>query len=133
METAVTRVLLVDDEPSLLKLVGAYLNRIGFSVTTVNTTEKAWAAVEAAVASSDAYSVAVIDATMSGLPMPELAQRMLRACPSMRVLTASGYPVDIAELEEIAPGRVAFLHKPFTPQMLAVAVRRMLAPQEENV
>jgi CheY-like chemotaxis protein len=48
-------------------------------------------------------------------------------------LTASGYPVDITALEAAAPGRVAFLHKPFTPEMLAAAIRRMLAAQEENL
>ena len=34
---------------------------------------------------------------------------------------------------ESAPGRVEFLHKPFSPEMLAKAVRRLLASKEENV
>jgi two-component system, cell cycle sensor histidine kinase and response regulator CckA len=134
MDTAATRVLLVDDEPSLLKMVSAYLGRLGYAVTTANTTEKAWAEMESSLAGTKAaYAVAVLDATMPGLPMHELAERMLKACGSLRILTSSGYPVDIGQLEEAAPGRVAFLHKPFTPEMLAAAVRRMLASQEENV
>ena len=36
-------------------------------------------------------------------------------------------------LQAAAPGRVAFLHKPFTPEMLAAAIRRMLAAQEESL
>jgi CheY-like chemotaxis protein len=132
MDTAATRVLLVDDEPALLKLVSAYLVRLGYSVTTANTTEKAWTEMEAALTDrSRHYAVAVLDATMAGLPMAELAERMLKASDSVRVLTSSGYPVDISDLEQAAPGRVAFLHKPFTPEMLATTVRRMLAPQEE--
>jgi two-component system, cell cycle sensor histidine kinase and response regulator CckA len=124
----------VDDEPSLLKLVSTYLGRLGYAVTTANTTEKAWAEMESALASGRGlYAVAVLDATMPGLPMPELAKRMLKASDSLRILTSSGYPVDIGPLEEAAPGRVAFLHKPFTPEMLAATVRRMLAPQEEDV
>jgi two-component system, cell cycle sensor histidine kinase and response regulator CckA len=134
MDTAATRVLLVDDEPSLLKLVSTYLSRLGYAVTTANTTEKAWAEMESALAGGNGlFAVAVLDATMPGLPMNELAERMLKACDSLRVLTSSGYPVDIGPLEEAAPGRVAFLHKPFTPEMLAATVRRMLAPQEENL
>ncbi|MGA7238840.1 MAG: response regulator [Bryobacteraceae bacterium] len=134
MDTAATRVLLVDDEPSLLKLVSAYLRRLGYTVTTANTTEKAWTEMESALASGNgAYAVAVLDATMPGLSMNELAERMLKASNSLRILTSSGYPVDIGPLEEAAPGRVAFLHKPFTPEMLAATVRRMLAPQEEDV
>src|SRR5215469_12519606 len=134
MDKAVTRVLLVDDEPSLLKMVSAYLGRLGYAVTTANTTEKAWAEMESSLAgTSSAYAVAVLDATMPGLPMRELAERMLKACGSLRILTSSGYPIDIGPLEKAAPGRVAFLHKPFTGEMLATAVRRILAPQEENV
>jgi two-component system, cell cycle sensor histidine kinase and response regulator CckA len=124
----------VDDEPSLLKLVSAYLGRLGYAVTTANTTEKAWAEMESALAGGNgAFAVAVLDATMPGLPMSELAERMLKASGSLRILTSSGYPVDIGKLEEAAPGRVAFLHKPFTPEMLAATVRRMIAPQEENL
>jgi FixJ family two-component response regulator len=46
---------------------------------------------------------------------------------------ASGYPVDMSRLEAAAPGRVGFVQKPFTPQALAEAVRRMLAPEKEDV
>ncbi len=124
----------MDDEPSLLKLVSTYLRRLGYAVTTANTTEKAWEEMESALASGNGvYAVAVLDATMPGLSMNELAERMLKASNSLRILTSSGYPVDISRLEEAAPGRVAFLHKPFTPEMLAATVRRMLAPQEKNV
>ena len=134
MDPAATRVLLVDDEPTLLRLVSSYLGRLGYSVTVANTTEKAWAEMEAAIADeSQRYSVALIDATMAGTPLHELAARMLSASDSLRVIAWSGYPVDIAPLEEIAPGRVAFLHKPFIPGKLAAALRRMLASQEENV
>ena len=133
MDLAATRVLLVDDEPTLLRLVSSYLGRLGYSVTAANTTEKALAEMEAALAGESRYDIAVLDASMEGMPMPELAARMLKASGSLRVLTWSGYPVDIAPLEEIAPGRVAFLHKPFVPGKLAAALRRMLASQEENV
>jgi two-component system, cell cycle sensor histidine kinase and response regulator CckA len=133
MEPTAPRVLLVDDEPALLKLVGSYLTRLGYAVTTASTTEKAWAEVQdSLVANGSGYAVAVLDASMPGLPMPELAERILKASTTMRILAASGYPFDVAPLEQAAPGRVAFLHKPFTPEMLAGAVRRMLAPQEEQ-
>jgi CheY-like chemotaxis protein len=32
-----------------------------------------------------------------------------------------------------APGRVAFLLKPFTPEMLAKALRRLLATEEKDL
>jgi DNA-binding NtrC family response regulator len=41
--------------------------------------------------------------------------------------------MDTTAVEAAAPGRVAVLQKPFAPEMLAVAVRRMLATQEEEL
>src|SRR5579872_3664637 len=116
------KILIVDDEPALLKMMSVYLVRLGYSVTTAATTHQAWNEVEAAP--SD-FAVAVIDATMDGMSMEDLATRILGASPAARVLAASGYPVDMTSLKAVAPGRVSFLHKPFTPEMLASAVRRM--------
>jgi DNA-binding NtrC family response regulator len=123
------RVLLVDDEPPLLKMMSTYLQRLGYSVTTSATTDRACAEIQA---NPDGFDIAVLDATMEGLSMEELARQMLQANPAMRVLGASGYPVDMSALEATAPGRVAFLHKPFTPHMLAAALRRMLAAEKED-
>jgi DNA-binding NtrC family response regulator len=127
METG--RILLVDDEPALLKMMGIYLERRGYAVSTSSSTEHASALIDAEPLS---YGVAVLDATMSGLSMEDLALKILQANSSIRVLAASGYPVDMSRLETAAPGRVAFLHKPFTPEMLAESVRRMLAAQKEQ-
>ena len=130
MEHATARILLVDDDPSLLKMMGVYLGRLGYSVTLANSTEKAWAEVEAA---PSGYDIAVLDGSMPGLSMEDLALKMLRANPSLCVVAASGYAMDITAVEAAAPGRVAVLQKPFAPEMLAAAVRRMLAAQEENL
>ncbi|MGA2268401.1 MAG: response regulator [Bryobacteraceae bacterium] len=124
------RILIVDDEPSVLKMMGVYLGRLGYSVTTTNSTQKAWAQVEAAP--SD-YAIAVLDGSMPGLSMEDLALKMLRANPSLCVVAASGYSVDTSAMDAVAPGRVAVLPKPFTPEMLAATVRRMLAAQKEKL
>jgi DNA-binding NtrC family response regulator len=130
MNHATTRILLVDDDPSLLKMMGVYLGRLGYSVTLANSTEKAWAEVEAA---PSGYAIAVLDGSMPGLSMEDLALKMLHANPSLCVVAASGYSMDTTALEAAAPGRVAVLQKPFAPEMLAAAVRRMLAAQEEKL
>lgn len=123
-------ILIVDDEPPLLKMMSVYLKRLGHSVVAAETTAGAWAAAESA---QPEFSAAVLDATMTGLSMQDLALRMLGANPSLRVIATSGYPVDIAAMEAAAPGRVMFLPKPFSPEMLASAVRRMLAAEEEKL
>jgi DNA-binding NtrC family response regulator len=130
MKHTTARILIVDDEPSLLKMMGVYLGRLGYAVTLANSTEKAWAEVEAA---PSGYDVAVMDGSMPGLSMEDLALKMLDANPSLCVVAASGYAMDTAAMEAAAPGRVAVLQKPFAPEMLAAAVRRMLAAQEKEL
>src|ERR1039457_2167731 len=130
MTNAASRILIVDDEPSLLKMVSLYLRRLGYAVVTAGSTAEAWAEVEAA---PSAFALVVLDATMIGILMEDLAARILAADPRVCVIAASGYPVDIATLQAAAPGRVMFLPKLFTPEMLGSTVRRLIATQEEDV
>src|SRR5450759_3342914 len=99
MTRAASRILLVDDEPSLLKMMSVYLGRLGYTVVGAGSTEKAWAEIEAA---PHAFALAVLDATMSGIRMEDLAARMLAAHPRLCVIAASGYPVDIAVLQAVS-------------------------------
>jgi two-component system cell cycle sensor histidine kinase/response regulator CckA len=130
MKPSSRRILIVDDEPTLLKMMAVYLGRLGYSVTTAGTTEQAWTLVQEAPAE---FGVAVLDATMAGIGLRDLGSRMLAASPGLCVLAASGYPVDISSLAAQAPGRVDFLLKPFTPEMLAATVRRLLGPEKKDL
>jgi len=123
-------ILIVDDQPALLRMMSLYLTRLGYSVATETSTEQAWARVESDPEGTD---IAVLDATMPGIGLEELSLRMLHANPRLRVLGASGYPVDMTAVEAAAPGRVAFLQKPFTPEMLAEAVRSLLGAQKKDL
>ena len=111
-------------------MMSVYLSRLGYSVEVLGSTSEAWASVEG---EPRGYAIAVLDATMPGLTLADVAAKMLRANPDIKVVAASGYPVDMSELEACGPGRVAFLPKPFSPEMLARLVRRMLGAEEETI
>jgi DNA-binding NtrC family response regulator len=130
MTNTAGHILVVDDEPPLLKMMSTYLGRLGYKVTPAGSTDKALAEIAAA---PERFAVAVLDATMTGISVEDLASRMMAANQRLRVIVASGYPVDMTALQAAAPERVIFLQKPFTPEMLAGAVRRMLATQEKAV
>ena len=121
------RILIVDDEPSLLKMMSVYLRRLGYDVATAISSEEGVAAMKA---QDGGFAVVVLDATMAGPTLEELAGQMLQLAPKLCVIAASGYPVDTSMLEKAAPGRVMFLHKPFAPESLANAVRRMIGTEE---
>jgi DNA-binding NtrC family response regulator len=122
-------ILIVDDEPPLLKVMSLYLRRLGYSVTTLDRAEQAAALTDTDL---ERFAMVVLDATLDGIGLEELALRMLHANAALRVLAASGYPVDVSALQAAAPGRVAFLLKPFTAEMLAACIRRMIAPDKEK-
>lgn len=117
-------ILIADDEPQLVAIMKRYLERLGYRVDSVSSAAAAWQAVEA---DPRAYAAAVVDISLPGMGGEELSRRMLEANPEMRVIASSGYPADLETLEARAPGRVTFLHKPFTPEMLAETVKRLLA------
>ena len=103
--------------------------RPGYSVTTLEHSEQAAILTDTNLVR---FAIAVLDATLDGSGMEQLALQMLKANSALRVLAASGYPVDVSTLEAAAPGRVAFLLKPFTAEMLEACVRRMIAPDKEE-
>jgi DNA-binding NtrC family response regulator len=123
-------ILIVDDEPALLKMMGVYLTRKGFMVRTMDSTDRAWAAVQDATGE---IAAAVLDASIAGLSAQDLALRLLAANSSMCVLVASGYPVDMRPVEAAGPGRVEFIQKPFSGETLHGTLRRMIASQEEHL
>jgi two-component system cell cycle sensor histidine kinase/response regulator CckA len=124
------RILVVDDEPALLRMLEVFLARLRFQVTLAGATAEAWRMFAATPA---AFDVAVLDASMREPDAPVLAARMLALSPAVRVLLSSGYPMDTEVLEAAAPGRVVFLHKPFTAEALETAIRRMVGAEEEDV
>ena len=121
------QILIVDDEASLLKMMSVYLRRLGYQVVTAISAEEGLTAIKA---QPGGFAIAVLDATMAGPTLEELANEMLAVTLRICVIAASGYPVDITRLESAAPGRVAFLHKPFPPEKLAAMVRRMIGTEE---
>jgi two-component system, cell cycle sensor histidine kinase and response regulator CckA len=63
---------------------------------------------------------------MPGMGGRELAQHLSVIKPDLRTLFISGYMDDIGIMAGQEEGTSAFLQKPFTPEVLAHAVRNLL-------
>ena len=116
--------MVIDDDPALLNFTCRYLTRLGYSVAPYRSAEEAWRQFELRAAD---YSLAVIDLSLPGLSGEQLSEMMLRSKPDVGLILMSGYPFDTQRLLEGGGNRIAFLHKPFTPAMLAEAVNRLLS------
>jgi signal transduction histidine kinase len=114
-------VLLVEDEPSVRRLVRGVLNGCGYTVL-----EAADGADALRVAETHPGPIHLLltDVVMPGMGGPELAGRLAARRAELRVLYISGYP-DGGPGAALQPG-AALLGKPFSPEALAVRVRAVL-------
>ncbi|MGH3103067.1 MAG: ATP-binding protein [Gaiellaceae bacterium] len=116
-------ILLVEDEDIVRNLIIEILERYGYTVLAAAGPEQGLEIGERYGASIDLLLTDVVMPKMSGR---ELAQRLLAARPSARLIYMSGY-TDGALLEHgvLADGTM-FLQKPFSSEELARKVREVL-------
>jgi DNA-binding NtrC family response regulator len=124
MQRGLGRILILDDEPSLLRMLNLYLERLGYETESYGAVEDARAAF---FSSPRSYRLVVADASMEGVSVGDLMAELSRENPCVRVLAVSGYPLDPVHQASMVPGRAVFLQKPFTPQMFEDAVRGLMA------
>ena len=115
--------LLVEDNDSVRQVTAQALRRRGYTVYEARNGEEAieWFSKSAAKA-----QLLVTDVVMPGLSGPNLAARLVRMNPNLRVLYMSGYTDDATSVHGNFWGGVPLLQKPFTPAQLAASVRTAL-------
>ena len=115
-------VLLVDDEPTVRKVLQRVLERSGFAVLIASNADDALALASKHQGTID---LLVSDVVMPATQGPELARMLCERYPALRVLFVSGYPGARIKDESIPPS-AEFLNKPFSPSDLADKVASVL-------
>ena len=117
-------ILLVEDEPGVRLLTRTVLERGGYRVVeAANGADglRAW------VESGGRVDLVLTDVVMpDGMSGRELADRLQKGRPQLRVLFTSGYSTDFAGRELALKDGQSFLQKPSTPKEILEAVRRSL-------
>ncbi len=116
-------VLLVEDEPLVREAVRTVLAGAGFDVLVARDGEDALRLCREHPAKIDALVTDVVMPEMSG---PRLAERAAPLRPQMRVLFVSGYTDDAVVRHGAGDSSVAFLNKPFAPDVLLRKLREVL-------
>jgi PAS domain S-box-containing protein len=118
------RILVVEDEAALRVLVARVLEGLGYSVTVAATAQLALEAAESAGAKFD---LLLTDMVLPGATQGDgLATALCKRCPGLPVLYMSGYPRDSVARGGRLPEGIVLIEKPFTPHVLALAVREVL-------
>jgi CheY-like chemotaxis protein len=118
-----SRILVVDDEVPLLKLMETYLKRQGHEVVCCGTGSEGLEALDQA---DNPFDVAVLDHWLPDMGGMELLAGVVVRCPDLRILVSSGSLMDVENLGLPSTARVAFLQKPYLPKMLTQAVAELL-------
>ena len=121
-------VLLVEDEDGVRALVRQILHKHGYNVLESRHGGEALLMCERHQGKIDMLLTDVVLEQMSGR---ELAERLLKLSPEMKVLYVSGYADDAIVHHGVLNAGVAFLQKPFTTESLARKIRYVLdGPQQ---
>ncbi|HLK40826.1 MAG TPA: PAS domain S-box protein, partial [Polyangiaceae bacterium] len=116
-------ILLVEDEPQVRKLARECLERDGYRVLEATGPVHALALSHDHRGSIDLLLTDVVMPQMSG---PEVAKRLKKTRPDMKVLCTSGYTDETVVRHGILEAGIAFLQKPYTPDSLLRKVREVL-------
>jgi CheY-like chemotaxis protein len=116
-------ILVVEDEPAILKLACALLERSGYTVLPALTPAEA---LDLGMQHPHPIRLLVTDVIMPQMNGRDLARHITRHHPTIRCLFMSGYTADVIAHHGVLEAGVHFIQKPFTPADLAAAVRRAL-------
>ena len=119
------KILSVDDEPSIVRLVTATLTARGHTVSGAHSGAEALALVK-----TERPDLIVLDIMMPGMDGREVYRR-LSADPATKgipVLFLSAIGEFASQIDTVEMGEAEYMTKPFTPKNLAEQVATMLDP-----
>ncbi|HTU35763.1 MAG TPA: PAS domain S-box protein [Candidatus Acidoferrum sp.] len=125
--TATETVLLVEDEEGVRQLTREYLETNGY---TVIQAADGHTALELARMHQGPIHILITDIVMPGISGRELAERVARIRPEMKVLYMSGYTDQSVVQHGMLESGSVLLQKPFTMSALATKLREILAAVE---
>jgi len=115
-------ILIVDDEPSVLKVLSSILEQEGHACVCAQTAEEALD-----LCSSSSVDVAVVDLRLgSGMDGLELLQHLRRRDPHLPVIMITAYGTVEVAVQAMKEGAFDFIRKPFKMEELISTVRNAL-------
>lgn len=127
---ATPRLLLVDDDPSLLSALSCVLEREGYAVMAFPSGRAACSALEELDPS--AFDAVITDFAMPGADGLEVMHRVHQLDPTIPVLLMTGVPSLDTAVKALERGAFKFLTKPVEPVDLIGAVQRALQTKSDK-
>jgi len=126
LPTGNERILVVDDETSVVNVIKQLLERLGYQVTTKNSSIEA---LELFRAQPNAFELIITDQTMPDMTGEQLAKALIDLRPEVLIILCTGYSPNIDAEKSKALGIREFIMKPIDKKELAITIRRVLDQQ----
>ena len=117
------RILFVDDEISITKIGSRVLSRLGYRVTTMNSSKDALALFQAR---PDDFDLVISDMTMPNMTGDILAANLMKIRPDIPVVLCTGYSRIMSKETSAQLGIKAFISKPIKKEDFARTLRKVL-------
>ncbi len=117
------RILFVDDEISIAKVIKRILEQLGYRVETRTSPAEA---LELFKARPDRFDLIITDMTMPHMTGDRLAEELMKIRPDIPVILCTGFSEKMTMEKAEGLGIKAFIMKPLTVYDLALAVRKAI-------
>jgi DNA-binding NtrC family response regulator len=121
------RILVVDDDESVRKVLATILEEEGYAVDTAKNGREAIKKSKAKF-----YNLALIDIRLIDMEGTKLLTKVKDTTPKMRKIIITGYPSLQNAIEAVNRGADAYMLKPFDMDKVLETIKDQLKKQEEE-
>ncbi|MCA1793444.1 MAG: PAS domain S-box protein, partial [Desulfobacteraceae bacterium] len=121
-------ILLVEDEPTILRMTRMMLERKGYSVLS---TAKPGEAIDLAKTHADKIHLLMTDVVMPEMNGRDLAGQITALYPDIGLLFMSGYTSNVIAHQGVLDDGVAFIQKPFSMADMTGKIREVLDKESD--
>jgi DNA-binding NtrC family response regulator len=121
------RILVVDDDESIRKVLATVLEENGY---TVDTAENGKEAIEKT--NTRFYNLALFDIRLPDIEGPKLIAKVKETVPRMRKIIITGFPSLQNAIEALNKDADAYIMKPFDMDKVLQTVKEQLRKQQEE-
>ena len=119
------RILIVDDDENIRKVLVAILEDKGYNIEAVGTAKEAIKKTQ-----SKLFNVALIDIRLPDMEGITLLTKIREATPRTRKIIITGYPTLQNAVDAVNKGADAYIMKPFDVERVLTTISEQLKKQE---
>ncbi len=123
------RIMVVDDEKSILDYLSEYLNNYGYRVTAFSD---AGLALETFQNQTDNFDLIITDMAMPDMTGDTFSKNILAARPDIPIVLCTGYTHKLTKEDALHIGIKAFFQKPVEGEELLLNIRKLLDKSDET-